>query len=300
MFQIGYSIFNSRVGYFGFQNFFLPKENAEPHTIIQNPIHKFKTKEGKEIELLCFAILSDNYTFVLHDVSTKSITTIDPADPRPLIKFIEENKLNLTSILTTHKHWDHSGGNEVLKKKYPNVKIYGSSKDKILELTNPIKHKDEISIENLNFTIFETPCHTDGHVIYYLQDENNPILFTGDTLFTGGCGKFFEGDAKHMLSNFKVIKNLPLNTLIFCGHEYSIKNISFGISIEKENNKMKEKFKECVEFRKLKKACIPTTIEDELDINIFLRTNLENVKEVLGEKDEINALQKLRKMKDEM
>ena len=160
----------------------LPKEDIEPHTKIINPMFKFKTKKEKEIEILCFAILSDNYCYAIHDVSTKSITVIDPADPRPLIKYIEENQLKLTGILTTHKHWDHSGGNEILKKKYPNIKVFGSSKDKILELTNPVKHKDDISIENLQFTIFETPCHTDGHVIYYLQDENSPILFTGDTL----------------------------------------------------------------------------------------------------------------------
>jgi len=95
-----------------------------------------------------------------------------------------------------------------------------------------------------------------------------------------------------------MIKNLPLNTLVFCGHEYSIKNLIFGISIEQDNKKMKEKLEEFIEFRKFKKACVPTTIEEELDINIFLRTNLENVKEILGESNETNALQKLRKLKD--
>jgi glyoxylase-like metal-dependent hydrolase (beta-lactamase superfamily II) len=182
MFQIGYSLFNSRIGYFCYQNFFLPKEDSEPHTNITNPLIKMETKENKEIQIICFAILSDNYCYVVYDVSSRTLVAVDPSDPRQLIRFIEENNLNLGGILTTHKHWDHSGGNEILKNKYPNVKVFGSSNDNILELTNPVKHKDEIQIENLNFSVFETPCHTSGHVIYFLQNEKTPILFTGDTL----------------------------------------------------------------------------------------------------------------------
>jgi hydroxyacylglutathione hydrolase len=102
-----------------------------------------------------------------------------------------------------------------------------------------------------------------------------------------------------MLQNFNVIKSLPLNMLIFCGHEYSVQNLSFGLSVETENRKLKDKRDECVEFRKLKKPCIPSTLEDELEINVFMRCNVQGVQKILKEEDEVLALKKLRKMKDE-
>ncbi|KAG1676014.1 Hydroxyacylglutathione hydrolase, mitochondrial [Nymphon striatum] len=244
--------------------------------------------------------LKDNYMYLLIDTNTNEAAVIDPVEPQKVFSAVEEEKVNLTSVLTTHHHWDHSGGNTELAKLFKNkLQFYGGD-SRIPETSHQLKDKDTFKIGSLNVECFATPCHTTGHLCYYVNAENKPsAVFTGDTLFVGGCGRFFEGTADQM--NYalnEVLANLPDETKVYCGHEYTVNNLKYALHVEPENQVIKDKLSWAKAQRDNKETTIPSTIGEEKTYNPFMRVNKESVQAHANQKDKIATMAFIRAEKD--
>ena len=229
--------------------------------------------------------LIDNYSYIIIDKNNKKTCVIDPSESEPVINFLEKNNLKLNWILNTHHHYDHVGGNSELKKKY-NAKVVGFLDDykRIPEIDILLKDGEIWKEDNFEAKIIHIPGHTSGHICFYFYKEKN--LFTGDTLFSLGCGRIFEGTYLQMYNSLNKIKELPTDTKIFCGHEYTLKNSKFCLLHDSKNQNLKKKILEIEKKLNNKLPTIPTTIKDELECNIFLRSNnLKNFSKLRDLKD---------------
>ncbi|MCL4132295.1 UNVERIFIED_CONTAM: hypothetical protein GTU68_039751, partial [Idotea baltica] len=201
----------------------------------------------------------------LIDDATKEAAIIDPVEPKTVLKAVEEAGVKLTTILTTHHHWDHAGGNVELVTSFPSeLKVLGGD-DRIGGLTQKVSHGDLLQVGNLKVECLFTPCHTQGHICYHVTnsaDSNEQAaVFTGDTLFLGGCGKFFEGNATEMHKALvQVLGALPDDTHVYCGHEYALNNLSFGLHVEPQNEAIQRKVKWVRERRSNQQPSVPSTI----------------------------------------
>jgi len=244
--------------------------------------------------------LSDNYMYLLVDEDTKQAAIVDPVDPDSVIKAVAEEEVVLTTVLTTHHHWDHAGGNKELISKVSGLNVIGGD-SRIDGVTRMVKHGDELQVGGLNVTCFFTPCHTTGHICYYVTRDQDKVVFTGDTLFLGGCGRFFEGTAEQMHEALvNILGKLPPETKVFCGHEYSLQNLGFAAHVEPDNQYTKDKISWCREQRSLTPAqpTVPSTIAEELLINPFMRVNKAPVQTHTGQNDAVEAMRALRAEKD--
>ena len=170
------------------------------------------------MQVIPISCLSDNYAYILHDEETRLVGVVDPSESSPIINFLQKKNLKLNYILNTHHHFDHIGGNIELKKKY-GAKVVGFEGDKhrIPGIDITLKNNEKWTFGNSKIKILHIPGHTLGHICFFF--ENEKIAFTGDTLFSLGCGRIFEGDYKQMFSSLNKIKSLPKDTKIYCGHE---------------------------------------------------------------------------------
>jgi hydroxyacylglutathione hydrolase len=223
---------------------------------------------------------------------------VDPSEFEPVNNFIEKKFKKIDYILNTHHHFDHTGGNLDLKKKYK-LKIIGSKRDekKIPGIDIKLSNNENFKLGNVDFKIFFIPGHTSGHICFY--SENKKVIFTGDTLFSLGCGRIFEGTHREMLKSLNLIKKLPTDTQIYCGHEYTQKNLDFCIKYE-INSSLAEKKKWIISKLQKNQPTIPVTIREELNTNIFLRCDNLEVKKSLGMENstELEVFKKLRDLKD--
>tara|TARA_Y100000590_G_scaffold147140_1_gene168963 strand:+ start:933 stop:1652 length:720 start_codon:yes stop_codon:yes gene_type:complete len=220
--------------------------------------------------------LKDNFSYLIIDKTNNFGCVVDPSEAEPIIDYIKKNNIKLKYILNTHHHHDHIGGNEELKKKY-NSKIVAFEGDghRIPNVDILVKDQETWIGENFKSKIIHIPGHTSGHICFYF--ENEKIAFTGDTLFSLGCGRIFEGSYEEMFLSLNKLKSLPKETKIYCGHEYTLKNSEFCIKHENNNTLLKEKISEIKKKISKKEPTIPSTINDELACNIFLRVkNLED------------------------
>jgi len=243
--------------------------------------------------------LNDNYSYLIKDTQTDTVAIIDPSEFGPCDKKINQKYKKLDFILNTHHHFDHVGGNKELKKKYGS-KILGFERDKkrIPEIDILLKNDQVFKIGNLSFKTIFIPGHTLGHIAFYLEKEK--VIFTGDTLFYLGCGRVFEGTYQEMFDSLNKIKNLPEDTKIYCGHEYTKNNLRFCIKFNPNNNYLKDK-KKIIEAKiKDGKPTVPSTIKDEIQTNIFLRYDDHDVKDTLNLKNasDLEIFTKLRELKD--
>lgn len=250
-------------------------------------------------------VLKDNFSYIVVDEKTNKALCVDPAEPEKVLKKAEELGVDLEYVLCTHHHYDHSGGNIRMKQLKCDVKVYGSSYEQTPGVTHPISNAEIITIGDLRIKAIHAPCHTKGHILYYLYKTEGseieslnytPLLFSGDTIFIAGCGRFFEGSAKEMFKNIQTVKSLRKETLIYCGHEYTLKNLQFTLSIEKDNIHAKQKIKEVEEKLRTGKHSVPSTVEQEMLINTFFRTNY--YLELFNTNDEIEVMKMLRNEKD--
>jgi len=244
--------------------------------------------------------LQDNYSYIIKENSENLVGVVDPSEFEKIDNLISKKYKKLDFILNTHHHFDHVGGNIELKKKY-DCKILGAKVDekKIPGIDFLYEDSDEFKFGNTNFKIISVPGHTLGHIAFYSGKEK--IIFTGDTLFSLGCGRIFEGTFKQMFGSLNKIKNLPKDTKIYCGHEYTKKNLEFCLNIDPTNKVLGKKLI-WVNDRILKKLpTVPVSIESELNENVFLRCNNIEIKNNLAMKDSSEELifQKLRALKDE-
>ena len=236
-----------------------------------------------KIEII--SCLQDNYSYLIIDEVNKNACVIDPGESVPIINFIEKNNINLKYILNTHHHYDHVGGNKELKKKYRSkVVAFKDDKDRIPEIDILVEDNQIWKEDSFEVKVYHTPGHTSGHIAFHFFKEKK--IFTGDTLFSLGCGRIFEGTYEQMYSSLNKIKNLPKETEIYCGHEYTFQNSNFCISHDSKNFKLKKKIKEIKKKIKNGQPTVPSSLEEEIDCNIFLKAkNIESFSKLRDLKD---------------
>ena len=229
--------------------------------------------------------LQDNYSYLIIDKENSTACVIDPSEAEPIVKYLENNKIKLKFILNTHHHYDHVGGNLKLKKKYgASVIGYKGDKERIPEIDILIDDQETWVYENFEAEIIYIPGHTLGHICFYFHREES--VFTGDTLFSLGCGRIFEGTYSQMFNSLIKLKKLPQNTKIYCGHEYTKKNSDFCLVHDINNQNLIAKINDIDMKLKAGLPTIPSTIKDELECNIFLRTsNVEDFSKLRDLKD---------------
>ena len=240
--------------------------------------------------------LKDNYSFVLYNDTLKSCV-IDPADSNPILNFALENNLTIEDIFITHHHKDHTSGVKGILNAFPEVNIHSPSAQ--IENTRfVLRDGDEVNSCLNTFRIIKTPGHTLDHIIYY--DENNGVLFCGDTLFRLGCGRVFEGTLNEMFNSLKKINELDKNTIIYCGHEYTLNNLNFlEKTLKKESSYLTVRNKINDDLNNKGKS-VPFLLEDEKQYNLFLNQNSKLgtiIKKELGFTD-FELFAYLRKAKD--
>ena len=240
--------------------------------------------------------LKDNYSFVLYNDTLKSCV-IDPADSNPILNFALENNLTIEDIFITHHHKDHTSGVKGILNAFPEVNIHSPSAQ--IENTRfVLRDGDEVNSCLNTFRIIKTPGHTLDHIIYY--DENNGVLFCGDTLFRLGCGRVFEGTLNEMFNSLKKINELDKNTIIYCGHEYTISNLNFlEKTLKKESSYLTVRNKINDDLNNKGKS-VPFLLDDEKQYNLFLNQNSKLgtiIKKELGFTD-FELFAYLRKAKD--
>jgi hydroxyacylglutathione hydrolase len=240
--------------------------------------------------------LKDNYSFVLYNDTLKSCV-VDPADSNPILNFALENNLTIEDIFITHHHKDHTSGVKGILNAFPEVNIHSPSAQ--IENTRfVLRDGDEVNSCLNTFRIIKTPGHTLDHIIYY--DENNGVLFCGDTLFRLGCGRVFEGTLNEMFNSLKKINELDKNTIIYCGHEYTISNLNFlENTLKKESAYLTVRNKINDDLNNKGKS-VPFLLEDEKQYNLFLNQNSKLgtiIKKELGFTD-FELFAYLRKAKD--
>lgn len=243
--------------------------------------------------------LQDNYMFMIIDEETKEAAIIDPVEPEKCVSAVREENVKLTHILTTHHHWDHAGGNEDLCKLIKNLTVCGGD-DRIGALNKKVEDGDKLKIGNLNVTCIFTPCHTMGHICYLVESGSSvPALFTGDTLFVGGCGRFFEGTPQQMHEALiEKLRKLPESTNVYCGHEYTVKNLQFALHVEPDNKNIQEKLEWAKNRRDRNLPTIPSTIGEEKLYNPFMRTDQPVVQQHVQMTDPIDVMGAIRRDKD--
>jgi len=242
---------------------------------------------------------SDNYMYLLIDESTKTAAVVDPYDPKKLVAVAEKEGVKLgKQLITTHHHHDHAHGNNEFANMFPGITVYGGS-DQVQGLTQKIKQGDSFKIGNsITITGLATPCHTQDSICFFAEDNaaNQKAVFTGDTLFVSGCGRFFEGEPQEMHTALnKTLASLPDSTRVYCGHEYTKANVAFSSSVDPTNSAIQE-LKKFADANEITTGSF--TIGDEKKHNVFMRLSSDAVKEATGEVDPIKAMGKLREMKN--
>ena len=251
------------------------------------------------MKIIPIPCLNDNYAYIINDDITKTIGVVDPSEAKPIINYLRKEKLKLNYILNTHHHFDHIGGNIELQKLY-NSKIIGYNGDKhrIPGINVTLNDKEKFKFGNSIIKIIHVPGHTSGHICFFFVEEK--IAFTGDTLFSLGCGRIFEGDHEQMLSSLNKIKKLPLKTKIYCGHEYTLKNAEFCMKYDEKNLDLINQFKKIKDLRSKNLPTVPSTLAQELKSNIFLRCDQNDLKIKLNmeNSDDYKVFKKVRDLKD--
>jgi hydroxyacylglutathione hydrolase len=229
-----------------------------------------------------FLCLSDNFGVLIHDPETRRTAAIDAPDAAPIIEALAAKEWNLTDILVTHHHADHTQGIPGLKAKFPEARIVGPAKeaDKIGCLDVAVGETDFVEVGALKAAVIEVPGHTAGHVAYHF--EAHDILFAGDTLFALGCGRPFEAPPHVLFRSLMKLARLRGETQVYCGHEYTLSNARFALSIDGANEMLKERVAEIERLVAAGSFTLPTTIALERATNPFLRADEESLKAAIG------------------
>ena len=229
--------------------------------------------------------LQDNYSYLIIDETNNTACVVDPSEALPIIDFISNKNINLKYILNTHHHFDHVDGNIELKKKYNSSVIgFKGDKDRIPEIDILVDDQNIWEGGNFQAKIYHIPGHTSGHIAFHFFKEKK--IFTGDTLFSLGCGRIFEGTYEQMFNSLKKIKTLPKDTEIYCGHEYTLQNSNFCTVYDSDNLQLKKKIAQIKEKLENKLPTVPTILDDEIQCNIFLKAK------------DLQTFSKLRDLKD--
>jgi hydroxyacylglutathione hydrolase len=253
------------------------------------------------VQIISLPVLKDNYTYLVVCPETRKACVIDSPDAPLIRQTVKKLGIELVAILNTHHHWDHIGANEDLLSKQK-LEVYGSYYDenRIPGITKRVKQGDSVQIGSIYFQVLDVPGHTLGHVAYYTKGA----LFCGDTLFVASCGRLFEGTPVQMFDSLEKLKKLPQDTLLYCAHEYSQKNLEFALTLEPDNQALQQKYQQVLDLRSRDESTVPTALSEELSYNPFLRTNNLQLKQKMVEKGykslnkEVDVFAALRDLKD--
>ena len=251
------------------------------------------------IEIIQLPVLTDNYIYLIHEPVSGQTAVIDPAIPQPVLDCLSTKGWTLDYILNTHHHWDHVGANLELKEK-TNCQILASERDHptIPGIDKGLTDGDIIKLGNQIAKVIATPGHTLGHIVYHFSNSN--ALFCGDTLFSMGCGRLFEGSAEQMWHSLQQLKKLPKETQIYCTHEYTQANGRFAKTLEPDNQRLLQRIQQVDQLRAANKTTIPSTIKQELATNPFLRENSLAIQKSIDLEGQsaIEVFRKIRELKD--
>ena len=313
-FQVLYFLYaNTPVGQI-FHNYLLSK-SRENRTDNESRWFDYKNipleTVGGDLQLFVVPFLSDNFCFVLmHEtLNGKRAVVVDPADAQLVDEFLRHHSAKLTHILTTHKHADHAGGNAELKQIYADVEIIGGVNENVSSATKTVRDAETFTIQfsetcSISVTCCETPCHTRGHMCFIVQrDQLKPVLlFTGDHIFVGGCGRFFEGSAQNMFASMQKFKqrvhtmfpdyseSTKDDIVVLCGHEYALNTLQFASFLEPNNDTIYSKYLWALTRRNLLLPTVPSPWHDELQCNPYLRTDTNELKALFSTNDPIEIM----------
>lgn len=248
--------------------------------------------------------LSDNYIFLLHDPKQNVAAVVDPAQSQPVLRRLDELGAELVAIFNTHHHMDHVGGNCQLIQGFPNVRVYGSDRDRgrIPGQQVFLQEGDKVEFADRIGEVLFVPGHTSGHIAYYFPPNGEGELgelFCGDTLFAGGCGRLFEGTPTQMVDSLSKLRALPDNTRVWCAHEYTLKNLQFALSVDAENVDLQARFAQVQEARRRLEATVPSLLGVEKRTNPFLRWEEPALQATVKSSEPIQTFARLRGMKDQ-
>ncbi|MDP3705380.1 MAG: hydroxyacylglutathione hydrolase [Legionellaceae bacterium] len=259
-------------------------------------------------------IFQDNYIWLIINPKNKSVIAVDPGDAKPLLHFLKENQLLLDAIFITHHHADHTGGISELLNHF-SVNVYGPKSENIAGVSHPVSEPDLFALSSVNKSnhsetaimdsvsvveVLDLPGHTLGHIAYYIPGH----LFCGDTLFSAGCGRIFEGTPEQMFRSLQKIRALPNDTNIYCTHEYTLQNLKFAQTVEPSNQKIRNKLQGVLELGRSNIPTLPTLLRIEKQVNPFLRCHVKevvfHVEQHFGLKfsDSVHVFQYLREWKN--
>ncbi|WP_448550435.1 hydroxyacylglutathione hydrolase [Thalassotalea fusca] len=265
-----------------------------------------QTSSSQSINILPIPAFNDNYIWALIGHDQKQVTVVDPGCANAVIQFIESNGYQLNSILVTHHHYDHVDGIAALLKysqdKHWPINVYGPVNENIPHCSHKVQENDTVTLPHLDitFTVFDVPGHTAGHIAYYTQDA----LFCGDTLFSVGCGRLFDGTAEQLHQSLQKLSTLPGRTKVYCTHEYTMANINFALTVDPTNHELIDYFNQVKNKREQGLPTLPSTISLEKNVNPFLRTDSREIQQSVSQFSSLatnNALDTfvaLRKLKD--
>ena len=247
--------------------------------------------------------LSDNYAYLVIDETTNQAAIVDCADAAPVLARVRAARVHCVALLPTHHHYDHIGGNDdLLKTGALTVYGYRGEAQRIPGCNREVGDGDEIRVGNLVARVLFIPAHTSGHVAYHFAREQ--VVFTGDTLFAGGCGRLFEGDAAMMLASLSKLMALPDDTQVYCGHEYTEKNLRFALTLEPHNAALRAKHEWAQAQERAGQPTVPTTIASEKATNPFLRWRSPELQATLRRQrpdlgtDDVSVFAAIRALKD--
>jgi hydroxyacylglutathione hydrolase len=244
------------------------------------------SEPGAAMKIVCIPCLSDNYAYLVICEASRRAAVVDPSEAAPVIAAVRQEGVELVSIWNTHHHWDHTGGNQELASTVHGLEVvaHESDRGRVPAQTQFVAEGDSVSVGQVSATIIHNPAHTKGAISYHVPDPG--ALFTGDTLFAAGCGRIFEGTPADMHASLGKLAALPPETAVYCGHEYTEKNLAFAAEADKGNRAVEERRAKVAELRRRGQPSVPFTIAEERATNPFVRAaSAERLGELRAWKD---------------
>jgi len=240
------------------------------------------------MEIVAVPVLTDNYVWLIHNAESGETAAVDPSAADPVLEAAASRGWQLTQILNTHWHPDHTGGNQGIQAATGSTIVAPAEAERVSKVDRIVGEGDRVNVAGREAVVWEIPAHTAGHIAYYFEDER--MIFVGDTMFAMGCGRLFEGTAQQMYQNLRRIAALPEDVRIYCGHEYTLANARFAAHAEPGNDAIADRLAAVSALRDAGDITLPTTVAAELVTNPFVRApNVEEFARLRRDKDSFRS-----------